>query len=232
MWWVHVGMSSTATWFQASSLFPPNLLLLFCLTSEQQFLKSVTVTKWLRVIAVPNHIYLILIPLQFCFFFSTKTVAPAPCLYWPSLGWHQAVRTIQVSCWPHACSYSLSGRQLYPLNQQEKVFRFSFYFCFFEALPSNSEVCVSLFYEFFQIKRVQIKPLYVQVITHQVWCGFACVISGLNGHGTQLFQWRACDTLNRQVATAVHGIANGRGSSRAFFGAFAALTHKDASGGN
>lgn len=40
---------------------------------------------------------------NFFFFLSTKTVAPALCLYWPCLGWRGAVRTIQVSSCPHAC---------------------------------------------------------------------------------------------------------------------------------
>ena len=103
-----------------------------------------------------------------------------------------------------------------PLDWQEKVFCFSFYFFFFEMWPSKPGVWVSFYYEFFQTKWVQFKPLYLQVIIHQVWCSSACFISGLNGHGTQLFQWWACDILNRQVARAVHGITNGREISQAF----------------
>lgn len=80
--------------------------LLFAL--KQQLLKSVTVTNWLGVIHVPNHIYLQR-PSAMLFCSSTKTAAPAPCLCRQSLRWCQAARTIQVSCWPHVC-VSYCGR--------------------------------------------------------------------------------------------------------------------------
>lgn len=97
--------------------------------------------------------------------------------------------------------YSLPGRPLCPLNDQEKVFCFSLAFTFLK------HCCQTLrfgFHRSMRTKCVQIKPSYVQVFVHQVWCSSACVIWGLNGHGTQLFQWWACATLNRQVATAGH----------------------------
>lgn len=126
-------------------------LLLFDLRDHHHSWSQWLSLKWLRVIAMPNHIYLIFIPLQFCFLLSTQTVAPAPCLYWPSLGWRQAVRTIQVSCWPHACRDAPSlGDYYIPQTIKKNLFveksdLFFFGFCCFEALPSNLEVWVSLF---------------------------------------------------------------------------------------
>lgn len=187
--------------------------------------------KWLVFgeISVLSHIYLQYFSVTLCYF-STKTAAPAPCLSQFSMRWCWAVRTTQVSWQPHACVTSHHAaahlasphiaannylkKKWCPLDRWPKVIF---------LLPFLSLFCgvwVSFFCESFQTDWVQFKCLNLQVILHQVWCSSAGSISGLNGHGTQLLEWRARAILNRQAVTAVHRIGNGREISQAFLQCF------------
>lgn len=108
----------------------------------------------------------------------------------------------------------LLAAKLCPLDWQEV---FWFFICSFLKYGLwNLRFGIHFTMSLFKPSESRFKPLYLQVIIHQVWCSSACFIAGLAGRGTQLFQWRACDVLNRRVATAVHGITNGREISQAF----------------
>lgn len=104
-----------------------------------------TVTKWLRVIAVPNHIYLILIPLQFCFFFlhQDRRTSSLPLLALPG---------VTPSSEDHPGKLLAPCMQLLPLWQtiiSFKLARKGVLFVFLLLLFLR--IAIKL-YEFFQIK--------------------------------------------------------------------------------